>query len=76
MNPNLDGLSTHVFIKILLVDSFTANHDFDIKSLSETWIVPINDKNINSNENSLARPDHPNNNNQWGGANILHSPSH
>ena len=49
---NLNGLAAHEFVKIPLIEAIITTHNFDIISLSETFLdstIPQNDQNININ---------------------------
>ena len=60
---NLNGLAAHDFIKVPLVEAFITSNNFDLVCLSETFLystIPNNDINIQINEYSSLRADHPN----------------
>ena len=49
---NLNGLAAHEFAKIPLIEAIITTHNFDIISLSETFLdstISQNDQNININ---------------------------
>ena len=49
---NLNGLAAHEFVKIPLIEAIITTRNFDIISLSETFLdstIPQNDQNININ---------------------------
>ena len=49
---NLNGLAAHEFVKIPLIEAIITTHNFDIISLSKTFLdstIPQNDQNININ---------------------------
>ena len=63
-HSNLNGLATHDFVKVSLLDVFITAHNFDIVYLRETVLdstIPHNDENININGYSSLRVDHLNN---------------
>ena len=60
---NLNGLATHDFIKVPLVEAFITSNNFDLVCLPETFSnsnMPNNDVNIQINRYSLLKADHPN----------------
>ena len=66
---NLNGLATHDFAKISLVEAFIKTNNFDIICLSETFLnstIDISDTRININGNSLLRADHLSNTKRCG----------
>ena len=61
---NLNGLATHDFVKMPLIEAFITTHNLDIICLSETFLdssIGISDTRININGYSLLRADHPGN---------------
>ena len=49
---NLNGLAAHEFVKIPLIEAIITTHNFDIISLSKTFLdstIPQNEQNININ---------------------------
>ena len=61
---NLNGLAAHDFIKVPLVEAFITSNNSDLVCLSESLLdstIPNDDVNMQINEYSLLRADHPNN---------------
>ena len=61
---NLNGLASHDFVKMLLIEAFIKTFNFDIICLSETFLdssTDISDTRINIIGYSLLRADHPSN---------------
>ena len=66
---NLNGLAAHDFIKVPLIEPFISTHNFDILCFSETFLdstIDRNDENINIDDYSILRADHPSNNEREG----------
>ena len=60
---NLNVLAAHDFVKVPLIEAFITTTSFDIVCLSETFLdstILDDDENIQTNEHSLLRADHPN----------------
>ena len=60
---NLNGLASHDFIKVRLMEAFITSNNFDLVCLSETFLdstIPNDDANIQINGYSLLRAGHPN----------------
>ena len=61
---NLNGLATHDFVKMPLIEAFTTTHNFDIICLVKTFLessIDISDTRIHINDYSPRRADHPSN---------------
>ena len=61
---NLNGLASHDFVKMLLIEAFIKTFNFDIICLSETFLdssTDISGTRINIIGYSLLRADHPSN---------------
>ena len=66
---NLNGLAAHDFVKVPLKEAFVSTHNFDILCLPETFLgstLDLNKENINIDDYSILRADHPSNNKHGG----------
>ena len=66
---NLNGLAAHDFVKVPLKEAFVSTHNFDILCLPETFLgstLDLNKENINIDDYSILRADHPSNNKRGG----------
>ena len=66
---NLNGLATHDFIKVPLIEAFISTHNFDILCFPETFLdstLDLNEENINIDDYFILGADHPSNNKPGG----------
>ena len=66
---NLNGLATHDFIKVPLLEAFISTHNFSILCLSETFLdstIDLNNESANIDGYSTLRADHLSNNKRGG----------
>ena len=67
---NLNGLKAHNSIKILLLQAYITQHNYDIICLSETFLnssIETNDSRISIDGYNLIRADHPSDSKRGGG---------
>ena len=66
---NLNGLTAHDSVKILLLQAYIARHNYDIICISQTFLnsfIETNDDKISIGGYNLIRADHPNDSKKGG----------
>ena len=61
---NLNGISTHDFVKVPLIEAFIKANNIEIICLSETFLdsaIPLNDETLYIKGYSMIRAGHPSN---------------
>ena len=61
---NLNGIASHDFVRVTLIEAFIKANTIDIICLPETFLnstIPLNDERLYIKEHSMIRADHPSN---------------